>query len=343
MKNNPQKPIALWLLVCCALIFAMVVLGGVTRLTRSGLSMVEWDPIMGVVPPLNHSQWEETFAKYKLTPEYQKMNLGMSLAEFKNIFWFEYAHRILGRLIGLVFLLPFLYFLFRKKIDKPLVPKMVTMFVLGGLQGLLGWYMVKSGLVNDPHVSPYRLTAHFAFAVVIYAYILWVALDLLAPARSAAVYEAQPLRRFGFAVTALVFLMMLSGGFVAGTKAGFAFNTFPLMNGHWIPPGLYALDPVWVNLFENIATVQFNHRLIAYLLILIIPVYWFYARRFSLTARTRLFFHLLVAVLGIQVLLGIATLVQVVPVPLAAAHQAGALLLFTVALGINHALSRKSV
>jgi heme a synthase len=334
--DTRHKAIAIWLLACCALIFAMMVLGGVTRLTRSGLSIVEWDPVMGAIPPLSQAQWENTFDKYKLTPEYRHVNTGMSLREFKGIFYVEWAHRLLGRLIGVVFLVPFVYFLARRRIPRELVPKLVTMFVLGGLQGALGWYMVKSGLIDIPRVSPYRLTAHLAFAVVIYAYIFWTALGLLYPREP---FPAPGrLRRFGTAVTALIFLMMLSGGFVAGNKAGFAFNTFPLMNGHFFPAGLYALRPWWINLFENVATVQFDHRVIAYLLCLVIPAFWWAVTRAPLPGRAQLGVHLLLGWLAVQVTLGITTLLYVVPVPLAAAHQAGALVLFTLALLVRHAL-----
>jgi cytochrome c oxidase assembly protein subunit 15 len=334
--TSSDKPVALWLLVCCVLIFAMVVLGGVTRLTRSGLSIVEWDPIMGAIPPLTQTRWEETFDKYKQTPEYIKVNQGMSLEEFKDIFYVEWAHRLLGRLIGAVFMIPFLYFLVRRRITRELAPKLIVMFVLGGLQGVLGWYMVKSGLVDIPRVSPYRLTAHLAFAVVIYAYIFWTALGLLYPP------EPRPaprwLGRFGAAVTTLIFLMILSGGFVAGNKAGFAFNTFPWMNGRFFPEGMYAMQPLWSNLFENIATVQFNHRLLAYLLCLVIPVFWWRAMRVALPAHTRRAVHFLLGWLAVQVLLGIATLLYVVPIPLAAAHQAGALVLFSLALMVLRSL-----
>ncbi|MHB8535261.1 MAG: COX15/CtaA family protein [Sulfuricaulis sp.] len=336
-SSTPRdKPIAVWLLTCCALIFAMVVLGGVTRLTHSGLSIVEWDPIVGAIPPLTHAQWEKTFDQYRQTPEYRKVNAGMSLTAFKGIFYVEWAHRLLGRLIGAVFLLPFLYFLARQRVRPALVPRLVIMFVLGGLQGALGWYMVKSGLIDIPRVSPYRLTAHLALAVIIYAYIFWTALGLLYPRES--LPPPGKLRRFSTAVTVLIFLMILSGGFVAGNKAGFAFNTFPLMNGRLIPEGMYAMQPWWANLFENIATVQFNHRLIALLLVLVIPVFWWSAMRSALPARTRGGAHLLFGWLAVQVSLGISTLLLVVPVPLAAAHQAGALILFSIALFVRHAL-----
>lgn len=337
---SSDKPVAIWLLTCCALIFAMLVLGGVTRLTRSGLSIVEWDPIMGAIPPLTQHQWEQTFDKYRQTPEYQKVNSGMSLEAFKDIFYVEWAHRLLGRTTGFVFLLPFLYFLWRRRLEKTMAIKLVAAFILGGLQGAVGWLMVKSGLVEKPHVSPYWLTAHLAFAVIIYAYIFWTALGLLYPPASRPTLRG--LDRFSTAVTALIFLMILSGGFVAGNKAGFAFNTFPWMNGRFIPEGLYAMQPLWSNLFENIATVQFNHRLIAYLLCLAIPVFWWRAVRVTLPARARPAVHFLLGWLAVQVALGIATLLYVVPIPLAAAHQAGALVLFSLALFVQHALRSRA-
>jgi len=335
--NNRQ--IAVWLLACCAIIFTMVVLGGVTRLTRSGLSMVEWEPIMGVIPPLSQGAWTAAFEKYRQFPEYQKINRGMTLGEFKSIYLVEYAHRVLGRTIGLVFLIPFLYFFLKGKISRPLVPKLVAMFVLGALQGLLGWYMVKSGLVGKPHVSQYRLTAHLIAAFAIYAYIFWAALGLLFPVpANTGARSIVSLRHFGLAITSLVVIAVISGGFVAGTKAGFAFNTFPLMSGRLIPEGIFALKPWWTNLFDNVATVQFNHRGLAVLLSLAIPGFWLWSRRFGLSGRTRNAFYLLLGILAIQVTLGITTLLYIVPVSLAAAHQAGALLLFTNALFINYEL-----
>lgn len=333
--TSSNKPIAAWLLVCCALIFAMVVLGGVTRLTRSGLSIVEWEPIMGAIPPLNQAQWDSAFNKYQRTPEYRKVNRGMPLAEFQKIFYVEWSHRLLGRLIGVVFLVPFFYFLIRRRITRDLTPKLVMLFVLGGLQGGMGWYMVKSGLVDIPRVSPYRLTAHLGFAVIIYAYMFWVALNLW-QSRSAALPALTPLRRFGLIVTGLIFLMILSGGFVAGNKAGFVFNTFPLMNGRFFPEGMLALEPIWTNFFENIATVQFDHRLIAYVLCLVIPIFWWVGRRYALAQPARRALHLLLAWLVVQVTLGITTLLYIVPIPLAAAHQAGALILFSLALYTLH-------
>jgi len=344
MNTSSTQPhadlrVALWLFVCAMLVFAMVVLGGVTRLTRSGLSIVEWKPVTGTLPPIGQRAWETEFDKYKKTPEYEKVNRGMTLDQFKSIFWVEYAHRLLGRAIGLVFFVPLLFFAFTRQISRSLWPKLIAMFVLGGLQGLVGWLMVASGLVDRPHVSPGYLTAHLGFAVIIYAFILWVAFDLwFGPARPSA--ARLPLRRVGLGITALVYLMILSGGFVAGTKAGFVFNTFPLMNGQFVPEGLFALQPWWLNLFENVATVQFNHRLLAYILCLAIPAYWFYARRFAVGNEARTGLQLLLFALALQVALGIATLLHVVPVWLGATHQGGALLVFTAALFLNHALRR---
>jgi cytochrome c oxidase assembly protein subunit 15 len=336
--SRSNRQIALWLLSVCALVFAMVVLGGVTRLTRSGLSIVEWQPLMGAIPPLTEADWLTLFEKYQLTPEYREVNLGMDLAGFKGIFWLEYLHRLLGRAIGLVFLLPFLYFLLRKQIERALTPKLVIMFALGAAQGLMGWLMVASGLVDVPRVSPYRLTAHLGLAVLIYGYMLWVALGLLSPYPRAGMPAS--LRGYGVGVTSLIVATILAGGFVAGTRAGFTFNDWPLMHGRFFPEGLYTLSPFWADWFENVATVQFHHRLLAYVLCLAIPAWWWMARRTALDPATRAWFHVLLAALGLQVLLGITTLLYRVPVPLAAAHQAGALVVFTVALILNHRLRR---
>lgn len=327
------------MLLCCIMIAAMVVLGGVTRLTGSGLSMVEWDPIFGVVPPLDRQAWEEVFAKYRQSPEYQKINLGMDLDGFKSIYWFEFSHRLLGRSIGMVFLLPFLYFLWRRQLTPYLIPRLAFAFVLGGLQGLLGWYMVKSGLVDDPHVSQYRLTAHLALALLIYAYLLWLLYDLLfkpvdRPGNPAGLKAA------GDLILGLAAITIVSGGFVAGLKAGHAYNTFPKMGDQWLPPAGWALQPGWRNLFENIATVQFDHRLLATLTFASILAFWLTGLRRPLTASVRIALHLLMLMAVTQVALGISTLLLHVPVALAATHQAGALLLLTLALLVSHRLHK---
>jgi len=344
MPTRDEKAIAVWLLVCCATIFGMVVLGGVTRLTGSGLSMVEWAPIMGVLPPLSEIEWQETFALYQQFPEYQKKNLHMNVDDFKSIFWFEYSHRILGRLIGLMFFIPMVYFIITKKVSKSLLPKLIAMFILGGLQGLMGWYMVKSGLVNDPHVSQYRLTAHLGLAFVVYAYLFWVATSLLFPKSDDDSQRVTGnIRTFAWILLALVFTTAMSGGFVAGLKAGFAYNTFPLMAGQWIPENIMILDPAWRNIFENIATVQFQHRVLATSLFFIIPAFWYLATSGTSNARLRTGLHLLLSMVIIQVILGISTLVLSVPVALAAAHQAGALLLFTIMLFVTHQVHQSSI
>jgi len=335
-----NRRIAAWLIACCALVFAMVVLGGVTRLTRSGLSIVEWQPIIGALPPLTAADWEEIFLKYQQTPEYQKVNPGMGLDGFKGIFWLEYFHRLLGRLIGVAFFVPLLYFLWRRALTLRLALKLGGIFLLGAAQGALGWYMVASGLIDDPRVSHYRLTAHLALAVAIYAAMLWLALDLLmpAPARAAATGHLGRLRRLAWTVTGLVVAMVVTGGLVAGIRAGYAYNTFPLMNGYWIPPEILLIEPWYLNFFNNMATVQFDHRLFAWLLAVAVPWLWYEAGRAELPARARLLTHFLLAALVLQIALGISTLLLAVPVALAAAHQAGALIVFTAALAVNHTL-----
>lgn len=313
----------------------MVVLGGVTRLTGSGLSMVDWRPILGVVPPLNDADWRQTFELYQQSPEFQKVNAHMGIADFKNIFWLEYLHRLLGRLVGIVFLVPFLLFACRGYISKEHWPRYFLMFLLGGAQGLLGWYMVKSGLVHDPHVSQYRLTAHLVAAFLIYAYMLWVALSLKHPAAG---HGRHAWFRLTAGLVSLISVTVISGGFVAGLRAGEIFNTFPMMGDQWIPPGLTALEPVWRNFTENATTVQFDHRWLAITTFLGIVVYWFAAHKAGLPARSLKATNALLHTSILQVALGIATLVFSVPTLLAASHQAVAMLLFTAALYVLHSL-----
>jgi cytochrome c oxidase assembly protein subunit 15 len=313
------------------MVFAMVVIGGVTRLTQSGLSIVEWQPILGTLPPIGDAAWEAAFAEYQKFPEYQKVNQGMTLDAFKSIFWVEYIHRLWGRLIGLVFAAPLVLFWIRGRLPRALRWPLVGIFALGGLQGALGWYMVKSGLIDRPDVSPYRLTAHLLLAVAIYGAVLWIAFGLVAPRG-----RGGPSRRLGRWLLALVVLTIAAGGFVAGLDAGFAFNTFPLMDGKLVPDDYAALSPAWQNVFENISAVQFNHRWLAIATLVLAAAFW---RSLSGQApAVRLAGQLVLAAAGLQVTLGIATLLLIVPVPLAAAHQAGALVLFTAVLWANHRL-----
>jgi cytochrome c oxidase assembly protein subunit 15 len=340
-----DRQVATWLLFCAAVVFGMILLGGVTRLTNSGLSMVEWKPLMGVIPPLTQEAWLETFEKYKQFPEYQKVNRGMSLDAFKSIFMFEYLHRVLGRLIGVIFFFPMVFFWARGRLRPGLPPKLVVLFFLGGLQGLLGWYMVKSGLVNNPRVSQYRLTAHLGVAVVIYAYMLWLSFELLRVRRdaqgAAPAVRAGPLGSFALVLVGLVYVMILSGGLVAGTRAGLAYPTWPLMGDSFIPPGLYSMSPAWLSIFEDVTTIQFNHRMYAYGLVLVIAVFALRIWRSEVTGRGRLAAGLLVAATALQVTLGISTLLLKVPVWLAASHQGGAVLLLSASLYCAHVLRRQ--
>jgi cytochrome c oxidase assembly protein subunit 15 len=341
-RTGAEGAIAAWLLVCCLLVYAMIVVGGVTRLTHSGLSITEWQPIVGTLPPLSEADWQVAFDKYKATPEYREVNRGMSLEAFKGIFWWEYFHRLLGRLIGVAFLVPFLWFALRRRIPAGFGWKLAGLFALGGLQGAMGWFMVQSGLVADPRVSQFRLTAHLGLAFVILGAMLWTALSLLYPRRATLTDPAAlSARRWAFGIVVLVFAMVLTGGFVAGIRAGFAYNTFPLMNGHWIPPELFMLEPAWRNFFWNMATVQFDHRLGAWLLAILVPVLWWKLRSApQLPARAEKGGHVLLALLAMQIGLGIATLLNGVPLGLAALHQAGAVAVFGIALFVAHALRR---
>ncbi len=330
--GRPNRAIGIWLLVLSAMVFVMVILGGLTRLTGSGLSMVEWNPIFGILPPLDHAEWERVFALYRESPEYRLVNPGMDLAGFQSIYWLEYFHRLFGRLIGVAFLVPFLAFLWRGMLGRDDLPRLLGMFLLGGLQGLIGWYMVKSGLVDNPHVSQYRLALHLLTGVLIYGYIYWTALHYLrgrTPASAAS--KAWPFRL----AVLLVFLTMGAGALVAGLKAGHAFNTFPKMAGQWVPDFLFPRSPWWINLFEDHATVQFQHRvlgLVTGLVLLSIAVLHY--RTADAHARPWLTALGLMAV--VQPSLGIATLVFQVPIALASLHQAGALVLMTLALHLLH-------
>ena len=332
--------IAYWLLGICLLVFLMVVIGGVTRLTGSGLSMVEWKPVTGFIPPFTQSDWQTLFDSYRQYPEFLKVNRGMDLAGFKGIFWLEFIHRVLGRLIGLAFLLPFLFFLIRGMIPKNLTPKLIVMFILGGLQGLLGWYMVKSGLVNDPHVSQYRLTAHLMLAVAIYCYILWIALDLIADEKPVTGFTTDILKLPGKTLMLLIFVIvtMVSGGFVAGLKAGLIYNTFPLMGDSLIAPGVYAMQPWYQAMLEDAITVQFNHRLLALTTFFLIIAVYLYQLRLSLPSRTKMLFNFVLIASILQVSLGISTLLLRVPVAIAASHQAVALVLLTTLILLLHHL-----
>jgi heme a synthase len=334
-----RRTIGWWLMVCAAMVFLMVVLGGATRLTESGLSMVHWKPLH-ILPPLTDAEWAEEFTAYQQFPEFQQKNTWMSVGDFKQIFWLEYTHRLWGRAIGFVFFVPFMVFWLRGWIDKPLALKCAGLFALGGAQGALGWYMVASGLVDRPDVSQYRLAAHLITAFVCYGLIIWVALDQfrLAAGREPNNENYGPLGRWSLTVTLFALLVVTSGAFVAGLDAGKGFNTFPLMDGQIVPDGLFARSPWWLNVFENHMTVQFNHRILAMTLAVLIVALGFKARAFALPGRARKVLNDLVGMVFVQAGLGILTLIYVVPVPLALAHQTGAQIVFTLAVMLTHQL-----
>ena len=330
------EPVRVWLYLVAALVLLMVSVGGATRLTGSGLSITEWQPIMGAVPPFSEAAWQEAFEKYRQIPQYRLINRGMSLSAFKAIYWWEWTHRFLARLVGAAFLLPFLYFLATGRLARSLMPKLAAIFALGGLQGFIGWYMVSSGLVHRTEVSQYRLALHLSLAVAIFGAVLWVALSL-GPRHAAA--PSTPWQRAGAAsIAALVFVQIVAGGFVAGLKAGFGYNTWPLIEGRLVPHGLGAMSPWWVNLFENALTVQFNHRLLAYAIALV--VFWHVSvlmRGASANAARVSGLALAWAVLA-QIGLGIWTLLAHVPLALGLAHQAVAVALLGIALWHWHRL-----
>ena len=345
-----DRGIALWLFGCAAMIFLMVVIGGLTRVTESGLSITEWQPISGVIPPLSTADWAQEFNHYKAIPQYPAIHAGMTLSEFKTIFFWEYLHRLWGRLIGLAFGVPFLWFLASRRLSWALAPKLAVLFVLGGLQGALGWYMVESGLADRIEVSQYRLVAHLLAAVALYLAIVWVALDLWrhpltlpSPQGDGRVRgEGAPetIRRALTALLALALVTLAAGGFVAGLRAGYIYNTFPLMNGYVIPPDYVTTTPWYLNPFESLAAAQFDHRVLAELTWLSAIGIWLWSRRRDLAYGLRLALHALATVATLQLGLGIATLLLVVPIPLAVAHQAGALLLVTTILVARHAAGR---
>lgn len=336
-----DRVIGNWLLVLAVMVFVMIVIGGLTRLTQSGLSMVEWRPITGWLPPLTDSQWQAAFEAYQRFPEYQKINSGMSLLEFKEIFWLEYIHRVWGRLIGVAFFLPFLFFLAKGWIERRLAWPLAILFVLGGLQGALGWYMVQSGLVDRPDVSQYRLVAHLAAALALYSALLWIAFRLRWPSLGEPQSTRRSPRILSLVICLLVFSTIVAGGFVAGINAGFIYNTFPLMNGEVIPDGLFALHPWYRNLFEDTTTVQFIHRLLALATLAAILGFRWSLSFGASTPSLRRAANWLCGGALLQVALGIATLVMVVPIPLASAHQAGAVILWSLTLWITFQLYSK--
>ncbi|HUQ36092.1 MAG TPA: COX15/CtaA family protein [Aestuariivirga sp.] len=316
--------VRLWLYSMAFLVFCMVIVGGATRLTDSGLSITEWRPLLGAIPPLNEADWLAAFEKYKLIPEYQIQNRGMALSDFKLIYWWEWAHRFLGRFTGLAFALPLIYFTITRRIERTLWPKLLALFVLGGAQGALGWYMVSSGLVDRVDVSQYRLAAHLTLAALIFAAIIWVAKGVGRKRQHLSSSDD----RFAILLVALILLQIAAGGFVAGLDAGQGYATWPKMDGQWIPSGLWITSPGWKNIFENAMTVQFNHRVLAYVVLLASIVHvW---RSFTLPA------VFLACAVFAQACLGVLTLLLHVPLAAALVHQAAAMIVLAAAVWNLH-------
>lgn len=335
-----SRAVLIWLYVLTAMVFVMVVVGGATRLTDSGLSITEWKPIVGIVPPFTDAAWHDAFEKYKQIPEYHIVNRGMSLDAFKAIFWWEWGHRFLGRIIGIVFLVPFVWFWWTRRIPRRLVPRLAALFLLGGLQGAIGWYMVTSGLVDRIDVSHYRLAVHLGVAIIILGLLLWTALDFAREPEQVDTATGRPHAGAATLLLCLIFLQILLGALVAGLKAGLSHNTWPLMDGTLIPSGLGAMSPWYLNAFENVLTVQFNHRMAAYLVAAV--ALWHVASVLRSTAGPHVRFSAAILAAGIfgQVVLGIWTLLAQVPLSLGLAHQAGAAMVFSLAVWHLHRIVR---
>ncbi len=340
MEAN-YRPVRIWLAIVALMIVATAVVGAATRLTGSGLSITEWNPIMGVLPPLSDADWQTAFAKYKEIPQYTKLNKGMSLEAFKTIFWWEWGHRLLARSIGGIFLLPFLFFLAKGMLPRRLAPRLVAIFLLGGLQGFVGWYMVKSGLVDRVDVSPIRLALHLGMATLVLALVVWTWADLGPERPGVRLSTVTRGQRFSaWLLLALVYVQVLLGAIVAGLKAGLTFNTWPLMDGHLIPGGLWTMSPGWLNLFDNPALVQLNHRMMAYVVVLLAAIHAVAVLRTADDERVRSSAVILAVALLAQMALGIWTLLAWVPIHLGVAHQLGALLVVTLAVWHTFAMRR---
>lgn len=337
MKDN--KKVVYWLFTGCFLIFVMVVVGGITRLTNSGLSISDYKLITGTIPPLTEEQWVEEFEFYKQFPEYQKLHYHFTLEDFKGIYFWEWLHRLIGRLIGLVFIIPFLYFLFTKQLTKPTIYKSLILLFLGGFQGFLGWYMVKSGLVDVPAVSHYRLAAHLTTAFVTFAYCFWVAMDLIYPRKK---QINKSFRNLVWVGMIILLLQIIWGAFVAGLDAGWIHNFWPWMTGgEWVHETVYIEQkPLWRNFIEGKSGVQFVHRYMAYIVVAVILLMWYRSRDLQLTLPQQKGIQWLVGLVFLQFILGVLTLIYAVPLWLGVAHQVGAFFLLTAMTFTLHRFSR---
>lgn len=339
LRNAPL--VSLWLFAICALLLVMIALGGATRLTGSGLSIMEWRPVTGIIPPLTHAQWEHEFALYRQIPQYRILHDGFGLAGFQKIFWLEWIHRFCGRLIGLVLIMPLLAFAFNGTIGSRLIVRLAVLFVLGGLQGAIGWFMVASGFDSDSiRVAPVRLVLHLSCAFALYVAILWTALDVRRPLAQAIApgRGATWTRRLAGAACLLIAVTIVAGGYTAGTHAGFIYNSFPYMDGHVVPEGYADLTPFWHNLTQNVATVQFNHRVVATLAVLSVGLTLVVGLRSRLNGGARNALLLLGAAVLAQYALGVTTLMLVVPVWAGTMHQTFAAILLSVMIIVLHSL-----
>lgn len=338
MKKDNKKVI-IWLLTGSILIFIMVVVGGITRLTQSGLSMTDFKFITDALPPMNEVEWEAAFEQYKQFPEYQKLNSHFELEDFKDIYFWEWFHRLIGRFIGIVFIIPFLYFLFTKQLSRPTLKKSIVLFVLGGFQGFLGWYMVKSGLVDNPDVSHFRLAAHLITAFLTFAYTLWVALDLIYPERKRVDKKIRNLVRAGMLV---LIVQIIWGAFVAGLNAGLIHNHWPMMSegAYMHPTVLIEQVPVWKNFIEGKSGVQFVHRNLAYLVVIMVLLIWYRTRNIQMERLQGKGINLTVIIVFIQFVLGIFTLIYAVPVWLGVLHQVFAFFLLSSMTFVLHRFTK---
>ncbi len=340
---NPNKAIIRWLLTGCALVYLMVVVGCLTRLTHSGLSITDWN-FMGSLPPLSEDDWFERFQKYQTSPEFIYKNNAMNMEEFKSIFWWEYIHRSIGNTMMGVFLVGFIWFVVRKKFDRPMLMKSIFLFLLGGLQGVIGWWMVKSGLVKNPNVSHYRLAIHLMSAFTVFAFTFWFALQLIYPKENAVETEGKKLKSTTLILFTVLIIQIIYGAFVAGLKAGLFYPTWPKMGTEWFPEDTIMVeDSFWRNFIEIGAGVQFMHRIIAFIVVVCVAALWYKSSKINLNKWQSLGVTLLVYGVTIQFMLGIFTLLYQVPVALGVLHQTGAFFLFATCIYLLFHLNLKPV
>jgi len=335
IEMSPSRKIIIWLITGCVLIWGMVVVGGITRLTHSGLSMAKWK-ISSIIPPHTDAEWESDFNDYKQTPEYKQVNSYFTVDDYKHIYWWEFIHRLIGRMIGMVFLIPFAFFVYKGWLKGKLLIKCLVIFAMGGAQGVLGWFMVASGLQDKPHVSHYFLAAHLITAFITFGYSFWVALDLIYPTASGMEKPFQSLRKWTWALLFFVLIQIIYGAFTSGLHAGQFDPTWPKMGNNWIAPEVTSLSPLWSNFIDGIAGVQFIHRYNAYVVVALVFLIWFKSRKLQLLPTQAHGIKFLLGMVVVQFLLGVFTLIYTVPVVLGVLHQTGAFLLFASSIFVLH-------